>query len=67
MMASNEVVLLKSSLDIHCKNYSVKLTASEVYWEAATTSGRTPASGPYSEPLVSKYASITPRASFDTI
>ena len=52
-MASAETVLLKSTLEIQNKPYSVKLTASEIYWEVITSTRA--AGGPYSEPLVSKY------------
>ncbi len=55
-MASNEAVLLKSTLEIHGKSYSVKLTSSEIYWELITSARA--AGGPYSEPLVSKYGLI---------
>ena len=51
-MATNETVLLKSTLEIQNKAYTVKLTATEIYWEFATSARA--AGGPYSEPLVSK-------------
>ena len=53
MASANEAVLLKSTLEIQNKAYSVKLTASEIYWETITSARA--ASGPYSEPLVSEY------------
>ena len=56
MASANETVLLKSTLEIQNKAYSVKLTASEIYWETITSARA--ASGPYSEPLVSKYLAI---------
>ena len=52
-MASNETVLLKSTLEIHNKSYSVKLTSSEIYWEAISSARAS--GGPYSQPLVSEY------------
>jgi len=51
-MALSEIVLLKSTLEIQNKPYSVKLTSSEIYWEVITSSRAV--GGPYSEPLVSK-------------
>ena len=52
-MASSETVLLKSTLEIQNKPYSVKLTSSEIYWEVITSARAS--GGPYSEPLVSEY------------
>ena len=52
MASAGETVLLKSTLEIQNKAYSVKLTASEIYWETITSARA--ASGPYSEPLVSE-------------
>ena len=51
-MASNETILLQTALDINHKSYTVKLTATEIYWEISA--GTRPTAGPYSEPLVSK-------------
>ena len=53
MASANETVLLKSTLEINNKPYSVKLTPGELYWEKVSPSRA--ASGPYSEPLVSEY------------
>ena len=53
MASSSEIILLKSTFDVNGKPFSVKLTASEINWEVISP-GRA-ASGPYSEPLVSKY------------
>ena len=50
-MAAADPVLLKSTLEISNKAFKVSLTASEIHWEAIST---VIASGPYSEPLVSK-------------
>ena len=53
MASAHETVLLKSTLEIQNKPYSVKLTPTELYWETITSARA--ASGPYSEPLVSEY------------
>ena len=52
-MATSETVLLKSTLEIQNKPYSVRLTSSEIYWEVITSTRAS--GGPYSEPLVSEY------------
>jgi hypothetical protein len=49
---SGDVVLLKSTLEIHNKLYCVTLTPAEIYWESVVTA-RAPG-GPYSQPLVSE-------------
>jgi len=51
MAVADEVVLLKSTLQMQNKWYSVKLTPSEIYWESL--SADRVAGGPYSQPLVS--------------
>jgi len=52
MATPDEVILLKSTLQIENKWYSVKLTSSEIYWESLSADRM--AGGPYSQPLVSK-------------
>jgi len=52
MAAPDEVVLLKSTLQMQNKWYTVKLTSSEIYWESLSADRM--AGGPYSQPLVSK-------------
>lgn len=49
-----EVVLLKSTLELRDRLYSVRLTSTEIYWEALASERA--AGGPYSQPLVSKYS-----------
>jgi len=51
MAAPNEVILLKSTLQMQNRWFSVKLTPSEIYWESL--SADRVAGGPYSQPLVS--------------
>ena len=51
MAVADEVVLLKSTLQMQNKWFSVKLTSSEIYWESL--SADRVAAGPYSQPLVS--------------
>ena len=42
MASANETVLLQSTLEIQNKAYSVKLTASEIYWETITSARKQP-------------------------
>jgi len=51
MADPDEVILLKSTLQVQNRWYSVKLTPSEIYWESL--SADRVAGGPYSQPLVS--------------